>query len=220
MCVAAREQTAGRGRYGRNWVSKKDAGLYFSIVLRPKIELKFLSLITLMTAVVVYEVLAELYKLQPDIKWSNDVLVDEKKISGILAETCETKKGLAVIVGIGINLTSSNFPPELQENATSIEAQTNQKPDAEVLLQSLTKFFDHFYHIFQNENGAGKIREEWKQRSSYVKGKKVRVFLENEEFCGTTCGLEENGALRVKKEKGELIIIQAGNIEKLRSTEI
>ena len=99
----AREQTAGRGRHGRNWVSVKDSGLFFSIILHPQIETQYLSLLTLMTAVAVYETLATFEKLTSklDIKWSNDVLVNEKKISGILAETTETDQGLAVIVGIG-----------------------------------------------------------------------------------------------------------------------
>ena len=110
LCVVARQQTAGRGRHGRTWVSPEDAGLYFSIVLRPKLDAKDLSLITLTAGVAVHDTLAET-GLKPDIKWVNDLLVDEKKICGILAETTDTQSGLAVIVGIGINLRSTNFPP-------------------------------------------------------------------------------------------------------------
>ncbi len=218
MCIVTRKQTAGRGRLGRSWVSEKDSGLYFSIVLRPKIETKFLPLLTLMASVVVYEVLKKLYKLKPDIKWSNDVHINDKKICGILAETTETNKGLAIIVGIGINLNSSNFPAELSETATSIEQETNQKPNHEELLHSLTQFFIYFYEIIQSENGAEKIRVEWAKRSSYFEGKNVLVKLENESFSGTTRGLEENGALRVETENGETRIIQAGDVEKLRKT--
>lgn len=178
-----------------------------------------MPLLTLMTSIVVYETLQKLYKLKPDIKWSNDVLVDEKKISGILAETTETNKGLAVIVGIGINLTSKNFPAELSESATSIEQETDQTPNLGELLNSLTQFFQHFYNIFQNEIGAEKIREEWQQRSSYFAGKDVRVNLGNEVLYGKTCGLEENGALRITLKTGEIKIIQAGDVEKLRESE-
>lgn len=219
MCIVADQQTAGRGRHGRTWISEKDAGLYFSIVLHPKIETKFLPLLTLMTSVVVYETLQELYKLKPDIKWSNDVLINEKKISGILAETTETKKGSAVIVGIGINLTSKHFPAELSESATSIEQETDQTPNLDELLNSLTQFLKYFYNIFQNEKGAENIREEWKQRSSYFSGKDVRVNLGNEVLYGKTCGLEENGALRITTKTGEIKIIQAGDVEKLRQSE-
>jgi BirA family biotin operon repressor/biotin-[acetyl-CoA-carboxylase] ligase len=218
LCVVAQQQTAGRGRHGRTWVSEKDSGLYFSIVLRPKIETKFLSLITLMTSIVVYEVLQELYKLKPDIKWSNDVHINDKKICGILAETSETNKGLAVIVGIGINLTSKNFPAELSKTATSIEQETNQKPDKNELLTSLTQFFTYFYNILQSKNGAKRIGNEWANRSSYFEGKEVKVTLENKTIYGTTCGLEENGALRIKTGTGEIKIIQAGDVERLRNT--
>ncbi len=216
LCVVANEQTAGRGRHGRGWISPKNAGLYFSIVLRPKIEIKFLPLLTLMSAVVVVEVLRELYSLPADIKWANDVLIKDKKICGILAEMSETKIGLAVVVGIGINLTSANFPPELDEIAASIEVETGEKPCVETILQNLTKQFAEFYRIFSGANGAEKIREEWAKRSSYFFGKSVRVNLETETITGKTCGIEENGALRVKTANCEIRIIQAGDVEKLR----
>ncbi len=219
LCVAARHQTAGRGRHGRVWSSEKDAGLYFSVVLRPKIENKFLPLITLMTAVAVADILRELYGLQPDIKWVNDIHIGGKKVCGILAETVETAKGLGVIVGIGINLKSSNFPPEIAEVATSIEAEINRKTDIEELLNALTRFFNYFYQILQNKNGAAAIIDEWTKRSSYAFGKAVRVTLENEMITGTTDGVEKNGALRVKTGTGEIRIIAAGDVENLRKTE-
>jgi BirA family biotin operon repressor/biotin-[acetyl-CoA-carboxylase] ligase len=217
LCIVAGEQTAGRGRHGRAWISTKDAGLYFSIVLRPKIEIKFLPLLTLMSAVVVVEVLREVYDLKPDIKWANDVHINGKKICGILAEMTETKKGLAVVVGIGINLTSANFPPELKQIATSIEYETGKKPDSQDILQNLTKQFAKFYRIFSDVSGAQKIREEWAKRSSYFFGKSVRVRLENETIFGKTRGIEENGALRVKTDDGEIKVVQAGDVEMLRT---
>ena len=218
LCIVARKQTKGRGRHGREWVSEKDSGLFFSVVLRPAVETKYLPLITLMTSVVVYEVLADLYDLEPDIKWSNDVLVGEKKVSGILAETSETEKGQAVVVGVGINLNSKNFPEELSDSATSIEQETGNPPDPEKLLNSFTSFFSFFYDIFQGENGVEIIRREWSKRSSYFDGKEVRVKLENEIINGTTCGLEKNGALRIKTKAGEVEIVQAGDVERLRKS--
>ncbi len=216
LCVIAKQQTAGRGRHGRNWVSEKDSGLYFSIVLRPKIAPRFLPLITLMTAVAVHDTLEELYKIECDIKWVNDIHVRDKKICGILAETCDTPKGLAIIVGIGINLKSSNFPPEIAETATSIENETSKNPNAEELLQTLTHYFAEIYEVLNVENGAEKIRQNWSERSSYAFGKTVKVNLENETIFGTTRGIEENGALRVETDKGEIKIIHAGDVEQLR----
>jgi BirA family transcriptional regulator, biotin operon repressor / biotin---[acetyl-CoA-carboxylase] ligase len=216
LCIVARKQTAGRGRHGRTWVSDKNAGLYFSIVLRPKLDTRFLPLITLMTGVAVHDTLQE-FGLRPDIKWVNDILVNEKKISGILAETTETSTGLAVIVGIGINIRSSNFPDEIADTATSTEAQSGQKPTADELANTLTRFFAYFYDILNCENGPKEILSEWRRRSTYFSGKSVRVILENEELVGTTDGLEENGALRVRKPDGSVTIIQAGDVELVRA---
>ena len=216
LCVVARRQTAGRGRHGRVWISEKDAGLFFSVVLRPKIETRFLPLVTLMTAVVVCDVLQELYRLKPDIKWANDVHVNNRKICGILAEAAETNKNLAVVIGIGINLKSSNFPPELKQTATSIEEETDEKADAENLLENLTDKLSFYYEMLQSDGGAEKIRGEWMRRSSYAFGKWVKAVLENETITGITRGIEENGALRIETDNCAIKIIQAGDVEMLR----
>ena len=216
LCIVARQQTAGRGRHGRVWVSQKNAGLYFSIVLRPKLDTKFLPLITLMTGVAVHDTLQE-FGVKPDIKWVNDVLVNGKKISGILAETTETNNGLAVGVGIGINLKSTNFPPEIADIATSLESETKVAATGN-LVELLTKYLTYFYEILRSENGPAEIIDQWRRRSSYFSGKAVRVVLENETITGVTDGLEPNGALRVRRENGELSIIHAGDVEQLRST--
>ncbi len=219
LCIVAREQTAGRGRHGRSWVSEKDSGLYFSIVLRPKLDTRSLPLITLMAGMAVHDTLQEL-GLKPDIKWVNDILVDEKKISGILAETTETANGLAVVVGIGINLKSSNFPAELADSATSIaEKLTTANFSADQLAENLTKYLSYFYDILKAEGGPEQIIDEWRTRSRYFVGKPVRVVLENETVFGMTDGLESNGALRLRKNDGSIIVIQAGDVERLRATE-
>ena len=216
LCVVARQQTAGRGRHGRTWVSEKDSGLYFSIVLRPKFDAKHLPLITLMTGVAVSDTLQEL-GVKPDIKWVNDILVNEKKISGILAETVETPTGLAVIIGIGINLTSRNFPDEIADTATSIEAEIDKTISPDEIAEILTRYLIYFYDMLgQGEGGVGILRD-WQKRSSYFSGKSVRVTLTDSVIEGITDGLEENGALRVKTADGSVKIVQAGDVTRLRS---
>ncbi|MDQ3821010.1 MAG: biotin--[acetyl-CoA-carboxylase] ligase, partial [Acidobacteriota bacterium] len=119
LCVVAREQTKGRGRQERVWVSPMDAGLYFSIVLRPaSLAQHSWPLLTLMSALAVRDALLEACGLRTDIKWPNDIVVGDRKLCGILAETVETGTGRAVILGIGINLDDRAFPPELRETAT------------------------------------------------------------------------------------------------------
>ncbi len=215
LCIIAREQTAGRGRYGRQWSSGKDAGLYFSIILRPKLDKRSLPLITLMAGIAVHDTLADL-GISPDIKWVNDVLVADKKISGILAEAIETSTGIAVIVGIGINLLSGNFPPEIAPLATSIGAETGRMVTADAAAESISLQLSHFYDVLKSRDGPAQIIEHWGRRSTYFIGKDVRVNLDGETIEGTTDGLEENGALRVKTRGGSVRIVQAGDVERLR----
>ena len=218
LCIVAKQQTAGRGRHGRRWVSDEDAGLYLSIVLRPELESRFLPLITLMTGVAVHDMLQE-FGLSPDIKWVNDVLVQNKKIAGILAEAAETPTGLAVVVGIGVNMTSAGLSDELAATATSIRAETDRTISISDLEQSLTKYLGYFYGILANTGGATQILDEWRKRSTYFSGKHVRVTLGGRTFEGVTDGLEPNGALRVRTPDGQLEIVNAGEVERVRPSE-
>lgn len=223
LCVIAGQQTAGRGRHGRTWVSEKNSGLYFSIVLRPKMDVRFVPLITLMTGIAVYDTLKE-FGINPDIKWVNDVLVGDRKIAGILAETVDTPTGLAVVVGIGINLTSRNFPDDIAETATSIESETPMMRgfgpraiDPGSVETKLTGFMSYWYEILNAKDGPDEIIQSWRQRSSYFAGRSVRITLHEGVIEGTTDGLEPNGALRVRLSDGSVTIVQAGDVERLRS---
>lgn len=217
LCIVARQQTLGRGRHGRSWVSKKDAGLYFSIILRPTIEVKFFPLITLMTGVAVHDTLAGL-GLKPDIKWVNDVLIDNKKISGILAETCETDSGVAVIVGIGINIRNGSFSDEMAETATSIETETLESHSPSEVADLLIRHLTECYAVLQSRGGPAAIIDEWKARSTYFSGKEVSVKFHSDTINGVTAGLEENGALRVQRDDGSIAIVHAGDVERLRAS--
>jgi BirA family biotin operon repressor/biotin-[acetyl-CoA-carboxylase] ligase len=181
------------------------------------IEARFLPLITLMSGIAVCDALAET-GLAPDIKWVNDILVNEKKISGILAETVDTANGLAVVVGIGVNLRSSNYPPDVAIRATSIEAEGGKIVSADEFAAMLARRISHFYPVLCHEGGPSRIIDEWRRRSSYFSGTRVRVVLPNETIEGTTDGLEENGSLRVRQIDGRTIIVQAGDVESVRAT--
>lgn len=216
LCIVARQQTAGRGRRSRTWVSPKDAGLYLSIVLRPKLDVRFLPLITLTAGIAVHDTLADL-GLEPDIKWVNDILINDKKISGILAETAETGSGPAVVVGIGINLTAAGLPPAIAATATTIECESGRKVRPAELAAALTRHFGPMYVILNGSNGPEAIIEMWRSRSTYFSGKNVRVIVESEVLTGVTDGLEANGALRLRRHDGSITVIQAGDVEQLRS---
>ncbi len=216
LCIIAREQTRGRGRHGRNWLSAKDAGLYFSAVLRPHIDLSSWPLITLMSALAVTDALSGNCALSADIKWPNDLIVDQRKLAGILCETVETNSGYAVVVGIGINLHQNTLPTEVSDTATSVEAETGIKPDFEVVLNELTKAIARRYAVLQTKNGAEQTIRDWSTRSTYARGKPVRVESGAEVFAGITDGLEKDGALRVILKTGEIKVVRAGDVQSLR----
>lgn len=216
LCLVAGEQTAGRGRLQRHWVSPKNAGLYFSIIIRPQFEQSVWPLLTLMAAIAVHDALRDACALETDIKWPNDILVNDKKICGILAETVETPLGRAVVVGIGINLTKGSLSPELEIAATSVEAASDQKPELESVLEALIRALVSHYEVLNQASGAEEIIRQWCARSSYGEGKLIRVSGSSESLVGTTRGLERDGALRVETYTGEIKVVRAGDVTSVR----
>ena len=219
LCVVAREQTAGHGRRQRRWASPRDAGLYFSIVLRPRLGIGSWPLLTLMAALAARDAILEACALQVDLKWPNDLLAGTRKLGGILAEAVEGQGGRACIVGIGINLRARALPPALREVATSIEAVTGVEPDREALLRSLVQALKNRYGVLQTEGGSARTLTEWASSSSYATGRPVRVELDSDAFEGVTRGLEPDGALRVESRLGEIKVVRAGDVTALRRRE-
>jgi BirA family biotin operon repressor/biotin-[acetyl-CoA-carboxylase] ligase len=217
VSVVADEQTAGRGRLQRAWSSPKGAGLYFSILLRPTIPQNYWPLITFMAALAVGDALREACELQTDIKWPNDILSGERKICGILSEAIETPAGRAVIVGIGINLTQNAFPPELSDGATSVAEATGRPPGREQILAALLNALSHWYSLL---NEPGQIIDAWSNRSSYAIGKLVQVSNGDDVWQGTTAGVEPDGALRLRTLSGEIKLVRAGDVYRLRSSSL
>ena len=217
LCIVARMQTRGRGRLDRSWQSPPDAGLYMSLLLQPKFEMNAWPLITLTAAIAVRDALFKTCGLAADIKWPNDLCVDDKKLCGILAETLETAGKSLVILGIGINLTGEVLPL-VETAATSIESVTGTKPDGEQVLAGLLKSIVANYELLSDAAGREHIIREWCQHSSYAIGRPVRVSLGEERFEGTTRGLESDGALRVEMSDGRMRIVRAGDVTALRSS--
>jgi BirA family biotin operon repressor/biotin-[acetyl-CoA-carboxylase] ligase len=212
LCIVAREQAAGRGRLERSWHSPRDAGIYFSIVLRPPFETSAWPLLTLMAALAVVDALRKACGIRADIKWPNDVYINERKVCGILAETTET----AAVIGIGINLTKGSFPDNLQGTATSIEDATNKNVDRETILTELVAALTERYETLQTAGGREHTIREWCAHSTYAFDRQVRVSFNSESFVGVTRGLDGDGALRVETADGKLRLVRAGDVTALR----
>src|SRR5699024_7960204 len=143
--VIANEQTAGKGRMGRTWHSAKDKGVWMSILLRPKIVPQQATLLTLLTATVLADVLSNVTNENVTIKWPNDILIDGKKVAGILTEMqAEQDQIQYIIIGIGLNVnqTVNEIPPELKHIATSLQVETNRSLDINVSIQQILHTFE------------------------------------------------------------------------------
>ena len=209
--VIAREQTAGRGRQGRAWSSPPGAGLYVSLILRPRVRLAASPIIALSAAIAVQETLEQVYRVPADIKWPNDVLARGRKICGILVEAAiEADKMLYAVMGIGVNLGQSKFPDELKETATSLLIECGQSVTPDEFMERLLDRLDYWYRQAIAEPQA--VIARWKELSSYACGCPVRVEAPGGVIEGTTRGITETGALIVELGSGEMREIVSGEV--------
>jgi BirA family biotin operon repressor/biotin-[acetyl-CoA-carboxylase] ligase len=215
-CVVADEQTAGRGRRDRTWYSAPGDGLYLSILFLPRGDSSSkLPLTGLMSAIAVAETLIERGVAGVDIKWPNDALVNERKISGILAEAVSAgSESPRLVLGVGVNLNHPSFPPELSGTATSLAIETGERIAVEEFRDRLLEKIAQWYERWLYEPAS--IIDRWSRLSTYARGQRVAVTLEDEQLVGVTDGLTETGALRLVVAGGAVRIILAGEVAKLR----
>ena len=218
LTIVADEQTAGRGRLQRTWSSPKGAGLYCSVLLRPAFAPERWPLLTFVAALATGDALLEASEVKTDIKWPNDLLANDRKICGILAEGIETPAGRAVITGIGINLTDDAFPTEIANVATSVTRE-GRRPERESILAALLRALARWYALLQEPDGAEKIVAAWASRSSYAADKFVQVTNGDEVLQGVTRGVESDGALRLETAQG-LQVIRAGDVTSVRPARV
>lgn len=214
-CVIADEQTAGRGRRTRTWVSTPGAGLYLSVLLRPPVSANS-ALLSLLAAVAVAETIAQYNVAELDIKWPNDVLIGERKVCGILVEGASSgAQAMRVIVGIGVNLNHQQFPPEISATATSLALQLGHPVDAAEFRDGLLARLTYWYSRWQQDEGRS-VLERWQQLSSYAQGQTIAVTLDDEQVIGTTAGLTKDGALLLQMTNGTTRTLFVGEVSRLR----
>jgi len=214
--VIAEEQTAGRGRLGRNWYSEKSSGIYASIILRPPLSPAAAPILTLLAGVAVHRAVGSAAGLKADIRWPNDVLVTGKKVCGILTEMkAEVDRLHMVVLGIGINVNHSSMPEDLREIATSLALESGRHYSRLHVLAELLGSVERYYHMLLREGPAAIVRE-WSAASSYAEGKRVRVKAGENDYSGVTAGLDASGALKIRRDDGRQELLVAGEITELR----
>ena len=210
--VIAEEQTAGRGRLGRSWVSAPGVGLYFSIVLRPSMPAAQSAILTLAIGLGVARGIGEACGIQCDIRWPNDVLLTGKKCSGILVEmAAEDERVRYAVAGVGINVNQAAMPAELADTATSLRIETGCEYVREVVLDMVLRNSERYYEMFL-ERGPKPIVSAFSRASSYARGKRVAIETGKEVIVGTTAGLDGAGVLLLEREDGSLEPILAGSV--------
>jgi BirA family transcriptional regulator, biotin operon repressor / biotin---[acetyl-CoA-carboxylase] ligase len=217
--VIAEAQTDGRGRLGRRWESPAGVNLYLSVILRPRLLPVHAPQITLMAAVALAETVAPLIKQAPVIKWPNDILVNGKKLAGVLSEAvCDPQRIDHVILGIGLNVNYqvTSMPPEIRQWATSVADLTGSPIDRESVMIRLIHYLDRCYGEL-DEHGFEALRSRWDAFFG-LRGRRVRIENRKEDVViGRALGIDRNGALIVEDDFGRLQNIYAGDIIPLES---
>jgi len=206
--VLAEEQTKGRGRFDRAWVSPAGKNLYLTIIMRPPMErLRSLSVVT---PLAVTRAVEETTSLAPRIKWPNDVLVDGRKLSGILIESEIAGESVKyALVGPGINV---NFDveqsPEIAKIATSIKGELGREASREQLLAA---FLNRFEVLYEEAAKGDRVLEQWRSRLDTL-GREVKVRFGEQIYEGTAEGVDRDGNLIVVKSDGGRVVVEAGEV--------
>jgi BirA family biotin operon repressor/biotin-[acetyl-CoA-carboxylase] ligase len=216
----ADEQTAGRGRSDHQWHSAASEGLYLSILLRTELRAADLTWLPLITGLAVHSAIREVTNLNADLRWPNDILINNRKVAGILVEAKNsveqggTKPGVAVVIGIGINLHQQSFPSGLATEPTSLDLETGCHTSRQslliALLQSLQKELASIQTAGNGASAFAEIPSRIAAISTWVRGRHVEVH--GPQPCiGITEGLDAQGFLRVRTDGG-LVPVTTGGI--------
>ncbi|MEG1879719.1 MAG: biotin--[acetyl-CoA-carboxylase] ligase [Oscillospiraceae bacterium] len=207
--IIANEQTSGRGRMGRKFYSPPNTGLYMSCMLRPSVSADDCVLITTATSVAVCRAIEGLTKRKPKIKWVNDIFLDGKKVCGILTEAVtdfESGSIECVVVGIGINVDTVDFPTEIQNIAGGIYAERTGKISRNQLAARVICELSNIENMIKSHDYI----EEYKKRSM-VLGKEVRIISGKEEIVDVV-DIDQNGGLVIKHKDGEVTVLRTGEV--------
>lgn len=211
ILIVADEQQLGRGRLGRSWHSSKGEGLWMSLLLRPEIEPEASFRLTLIGAVAVAEAIEKVTKLSAGIKWPNDLIVNGKKICGILSEmSAEWQKVNYVVLGIGINVNQTQFPEDISQKASSLSLESHGHVNKLELLYAFAESFNHYEKALYSQERLAELLKVYREKSVTL-GKVVKVIGKSERI-GKALEIDDKGALLVAFEDGETAYVNYGEV--------
>lgn len=215
--VLAEEQTRGRGRRERAWLSPPRLGIYASLILRPALPPSALGLVTLAAAVGVARALEGRLGRAVKIKWPNDLIVAGQKIAGLLAEGRGGGAAPAAVVGLGLNVNhqETDFPAELHDRVASLRMLSGREWDRQVLLPEILRAWAEEHRDLES-GGTNRVLRRWEQASFFPPGTGVVVDLGGETRTGVYRGVGPGGELRLEEGSGIIRSVSFGEVERLR----
>lgn len=212
-------QLKGRGRLGRSFLSPHGKGIYFSYLIRPTTRIDEISTITAWTAVAISNAIDNVYGVRPDIKWVNDLLINKKKICGILTElSLETESGRidSIVVGIGVNVnhTPEDFPPELRDIASSISYETKKLASRSRLASEMVLQMDNLVSSWSNPEGKDLYLEQYRSRCINI-GREiacVNIHAEGAPRPGKALAINDDFSIKIEFEDGEKKNLSSGEV--------
>ena len=210
--IIADEQTAGKGRSGRTWVTPPAEAIAFTLLLRPKLSPDRISMVTLVMGLAVTNAVNSLYGVSAGIKWPNDVVIKGRKLCGILTEmSAEVRQVNYIVIGVGINANLTSFPEEIREIATSLKLELGRDINRAELIARVMAEFERLYAEFEAQGDLGAVMQEYNELCLNA-GSKVRVLDPNGAYTGTSRGINSMGELLVETEDGKMQEVYAGEV--------
>lgn len=209
--IWARQQTGGKGRLGRQWISS-EGNLFVSVLLQPEKPVAELAQLSFVAAVSVIGALSDMFPESSRLscKWPNDILLDDRKLCGILLESFETPEGKGpwVVVGVGVNVES--FPQSTEFPATCLKEAGVELISAKIILSRFIHHFIESYNIW-NAKGFAPIRKKW-QSAAWGVGEKLVARLPDGNIEGIFQGIDTGGSLQLKLKSGKVQLVHAGDV--------
>lgn len=212
--IISEEQTSGKGRMSRPWDSAAHKGVWMSVITRPSLTPQQAPQMTLVAAVAVTRAIQAVTSLTPHIKWPNDILLNGKKVTGILTELqADPDRVKAIILGIGINVnqTEADFPEDLKSIATSLQIAHGKTVNRAELIAKTLHYLELYTEMYES-NGFGPIKLLWEGYSNTT-GRRIRAVMLNETIEGVALGISETGMLELKLDNGTIRGIYSADIE-------
>ena len=213
----AEKQNGGRGRRGHNWISPAGSGIWMTLLLRPDIEPVNASMLTIVSAMAVTSAIKreaneQGVDIECQIKWPNDVVVNKKKMCGILTEMSAQMEAVNyVVIGIGINVNTTHFDDEIKGTASSIYGETGKHFKRSRIIVFFAEEFTKYYNIFMEKQNLSGLKDDYNKMLAN-KDNIVKIINKEETFTGTALGINDKGELEVVKEDGSHTMIVSGEV--------